>query len=112
MGTAGEFTSIPILDYELLSNGRKDEFIAVLWNAVINVSFLYLKNPPIDKANTNALIGYIPKLFDLPWEKKDRIAMANSEHFLGYSSLGKELTKGTIDQSEQFDLATKWGGKP
>ena len=38
--------------------------------------------------------------------------MANSEHFLGYSSLGKELTKGTIDQSEQFDLATKWGGKP
>ena len=33
--------------------------------------------------------------------------MANSEHFLGYSRLGAELTKGKVDQREQFDFATK-----
>lgn len=32
--------------------------------------------------------------------------MANSEHFLGYSRLGKELTKGKVDRREQFDIAT------
>lgn len=32
--------------------------------------------------------------------------MANSEHFLGYSRLGKELTKGKVDRREQFDFAT------
>ena len=107
----GEFTAIPILDYELLLTGKKDEFIAALRNAVVNVGFLYLRNPPIDKSNVNALIEYIPKLFDLPQEKKDRIAMTNSEHFLGYSRLGKELTKGAVDQREQFDFATKWDGR-
>ena len=33
--------------------------------------------------------------------------MVNSEHFLGYSRLGAELTKGAVDQREQFDFATK-----
>lgn len=33
--------------------------------------------------------------------------MANSEHFLGYSRLGAELTKGAVDQREQFDFATR-----
>ena len=33
--------------------------------------------------------------------------MANSEHFLGYSRLGAELTKGKVDQREQFDFATR-----
>lgn len=106
-----EFTSIPILDFTLLSTGHKDEFISALRNAVIHVGFLYLKHPPLDKSNVDALIEYIPKLFDLPQEKKDKLAMVNSEHFLGYSSLGKELTKGAVDQREQFDFATRWNGK-
>jgi isopenicillin N synthase-like dioxygenase len=33
--------------------------------------------------------------------------MANSEHFLGYSRLGTELTKGRVDQREQWDFGTK-----
>jgi len=32
--------------------------------------------------------------------------MANSPHFLGYSRLGAEMTKGAVDQREQFDIAT------
>ena len=32
--------------------------------------------------------------------------MQNSQHFLGYSRLGTELTKGATDQREQFDFAS------
>lgn len=32
--------------------------------------------------------------------------MANSPHFLGYSRLGAEFTKGKTDYREQFDFAT------
>ncbi|KAH8118970.1 hypothetical protein DFH11DRAFT_1685995 [Phellopilus nigrolimitatus] len=103
---AGNFSSIPVLDYTLLSTGRKDEFISQLRHALINVGFLYLLHPPVDKALIDDLIAYAPRLFELPQEKKDAIRMANSPHFLGYSRLGAELTKGATDQREQYDLAT------
>jgi isopenicillin N synthase-like dioxygenase len=32
--------------------------------------------------------------------------MVNSKHFLGYSKLGAEFTKGQTDWREQFDIAT------
>jgi isopenicillin N synthase-like dioxygenase len=60
----------------------------------------------VSSAVIDSLLEYIPKLFALPQEAKDDIAMANSEHFLGYSKLGKELTKGKVDRREQFDFAT------
>jgi isopenicillin N synthase-like dioxygenase len=50
---------------------------------------------------------YAHKLFELPQEIKDSISMINSPHFLGYSRLGAEITKGEIDYREQFDF-----GKP
>ena len=34
--------------------------------------------------------------------------MRNSPHFFGYNRLGAELTKGTVDQREQFDFATDY----
>ncbi|KAF8989788.1 iron/ascorbate oxidoreductase [Cyathus striatus] len=52
-------------------------------------------------------VSYIPQLFALPQEEKNKIQMKNSPHFLGYSRLGSELTKGQVDQREQFDFATK-----
>lgn len=54
----------------------------------------------------SSVISYIPRLFSLPQDEKDRIAMQNSQHFLGYSRLGTELTKGATDQREQFDFAS------
>ena len=60
----------------------------------------------MSSAVIDSLLEYIPKLFALSQEAKDEIAMANSEHFLGYSRLGKELTKGKVDRREQFDIAT------
>lgn len=107
MGGESEFTSIPSLDYTLLTSGHKDVFIAQLRHAVIHVGFMYLANPPIDRAVVSRLLSLTPKLFDdIPQEKKDALRMANSPHFLGYSKLGVEYTKGETDQREQFDFAT------
>ncbi|KAJ3717707.1 hypothetical protein C8R42DRAFT_711483 [Lentinula raphanica] len=103
------FSSIPVLDYSLaLSSSTKPTFILNLRNALINVGFLYLSNTDavIDQALVESLKSYIPKLFDLPQDEKDKIRMANSPHFLGYSRLGAELTKGKTDYREQFDIAT------
>jgi isopenicillin N synthase-like dioxygenase len=52
------------------------------------------------------VVAYLPRFFALPQERKDALRMANSPHFLGYSRLGVERTRGTADQREQFDLAT------
>ena len=108
---AGNFESVPILDYNLLSTGRRDEFISQLRHALINVGFLYLLHPPVDKDIVNSLIRYTPKLFDIPQEKKDALRMRNSPHFLGYSKLGAELTRGATDQREQFDIGTEFDNR-
>ncbi|KIM75747.1 hypothetical protein PILCRDRAFT_827037 [Piloderma croceum F 1598] len=104
---AANFSSIPVLDYSQVSDPtRKSKFIAQLRHALINVGFLYLSNSPVAQRDIDALIDHIPRLFALPQEAKDKIRMANSPHFLGYSKLGAELTRGKTDHREQFDIAT------
>jgi isopenicillin N synthase-like dioxygenase len=104
---AANFSSIPVLDYTQVSDpNSRPEFIARLRHALINVGFLYLSNPPVAQHDIDALIDYIPRLFSLPQDAKDKIRMANSPHFLGYSRLGAELTRGKTDHREQFDIAT------
>ena len=104
---AANFSSIPILDYNQVSDPIcRPEFIARLRHALINVGFLYLSNPPVAQHDVDALVDYIPRLFSLPQDAKDKIRMANSPHFLGYSRLGAELTRGKTDHREQFDIAT------
>ncbi|KAG6876712.1 hypothetical protein C0992_012050 [Termitomyces sp. T32_za158] len=104
--SGANFSSVPILDWNLLTTD-KPLFIVQLRHALINVGFLYLANPPVAQKDITALIEYIPRLFGLPQQAKDAIRMANSPHFLGYSRLGAELTKGRTDHREQFDFATR-----
>lgn len=105
--SGGNFVSVPILDYSLINSpATKPQFILQLRHALINVGFLYLANHGVDTHIIDTLKSYIPELFALPQDEKDKIGMANSEHFLGYSRIGKELTKGKVDQREQFDFAT------
>jgi len=106
--TNTDFEAVPVLDYSLVNSPTaKATFLDQLRHALINVGFLYLSNHPVPQTDIDRLIDYIPKLFDLPQEAKDKIRMVNSPHFLGYSSFGTELTKGTVDQREQFDFATR-----
>ena len=103
------FSSIPILDYSLLSTPEGHaKFVAQLRHALIHVGFLYLSNPPVTREVMDALVDYTPRLFDIPQDEKDSIIMANSPHFFGYSRFGAELTKGKTDQREQFDFGTPY----
>ncbi|KAF5328585.1 hypothetical protein D9619_011472 [Psilocybe cf. subviscida] len=107
-GSGADFSSIPILNYTLLSTPTgKAQFLTQLRHALINVGFLYLQHPPVSPSVIAVLTHeYIPALFALPQEAKDAVSMRNLEHFLGYSKLGAELTKGKVDQREQWDIAT------
>ncbi|KAJ2913142.1 hypothetical protein MD484_g7277, partial [Candolleomyces efflorescens] len=108
MVASRDFSSVPVLDYSLLSSAEtRSKFIEQLRHALVNVGFLYLSNHTVSSELTSSLIQYIPQLFALPQEEKEKIKMANSEHFLGYSKLGAELTKGAVDYREQFDFATR-----
>jgi isopenicillin N synthase-like dioxygenase len=99
------FTSIPVLDYtQSLYPTTKPKFLAQLRDALINVGFLYLKNPPVSNAAQNALTQKGFELFRQPLEKKLEIEMVNSPHFLGYSRLGAEITALKSDHREQFDV--------
>ena len=101
------FSSIPVLDFSLTNDqAHKPEFIDQLRHALINVGFLYLKNHTVPQEVIDDLIGYVPRLFDLPQEAKNKILMANSPHFLGYSKLCGEFTRGKADYREQFEFAT------
>lgn len=101
------FDSIPVIDYSLsLDPSTKPALIKDLRHALINVGFLYLSNTPVDQAVVERLISDLPRFFALPQEEKERISMVNSPHFLGYTSLGKERTRGRADIREQIDIAT------
>ncbi len=104
---SGNFSSIPILDYSLAaSSSTRPQLISELRNAAINVGFLYLSNTNVDPILVKELVSYLPQLFALPQEAKEKIRMRNSPHFLGYSQFGAEYTKGNVDMREQFDIAT------
>lgn len=99
------FSSIPVLDYaQSLSPSTKPAFLAQLRDALVNVGFLYLENPPVSASVQHAFTTKGFELFRLPLEKKLEIEMVNSPHFLGYSRLGAEITALKPDHREQFDV--------
>lgn len=110
---ATNFSSIPILDYDLLASPKtRPEFVAQLLNALTNVGFFYLSNSPVAHSDIiDKVIAYAPRFFDLPDDEKERIRMINSPHFFGYSRFGAELTKGKVDQREQFDFGTPFAAR-
>jgi len=101
-----EFTEVPVIDWSLSQGVDKPKFLAQLRHALVNIGFLYLDNHSVPKEVVERVKSFIPGLFALRQEEKDAISMANSEHFLGYTRLGAELTRGATDQREQYDFAT------
>ncbi|KZS92249.1 Clavaminate synthase-like protein [Sistotremastrum niveocremeum HHB9708] len=106
--TSSTFQSIPILDYSLSQGPQKPLFLNQLRHAIINVGFLYLKNHSVPASLVEEVKAYTPKFFELPQATKDKLRMANSQHFLGYSRLAAEITKGEVDQREQIDIGTEF----
>lgn len=79
-------------------------FLTRLREALINVGFFYLQDPPISAEVQSVFSAKALELFQLPLEKKLEIEMVNSPHFLGYSRLGAEITALKPDHREQFDV--------
>ena len=90
------------MDYALTKDpATRPKFLDQLRNTLTHIGFLYISNPPISQHDTDAITDYLPKLFALPQEKKDKLTMRDSLHFLGYNGIGSEITKGKADQREQ-----------
>lgn len=97
------------MDFALANDiATKPKFLESLRRAIVNVGFLYIKNPPVSIATQETLIKKGIELFDLPLEEKLKIEMANSKHFLGYARLGTEITAMKPDYREQFDVSTSY----
>ncbi|KIJ50476.1 hypothetical protein M422DRAFT_245763 [Sphaerobolus stellatus SS14] len=102
MSVIEAFTSVPVLDYSLVKTD-KQKLLIQLRHALVPIPL----KPHRPQELVDSLISYVPKLFALPQEEKDSIAMRNSQHFLGYNRFGSEFTKGATDLREQFDFASQ-----
>ena len=106
--TAPTFTSIPVLDLDLVhSPSTRPQFLAQLQEALVIAGFFYLKNAE-KWVPTDVQKNFVEKskaLCDQPLEKKQEIDMINSKHFLGYSRMGLERTAMKVDHREMFDVS-------
>jgi isopenicillin N synthase-like dioxygenase len=75
-----------------------------LREAAHEVGFFYLIGHGVPGALGARVLDVARRLFALPQADKDRIAMARSPHFRGYTRLGGELTGGEVDWREQIDI--------
>ncbi|GJC80937.1 putative 2-oxoglutarate-dependent dioxygenase DIN11 [Colletotrichum liriopes] len=108
MSPGGSFTAIPTIDLSLANNPASEaRLLGQLRHALINVGFLYIVNHGVTENTVSDVVEALPKLFALPAEAKDEMALRNSPHFLGYSGDGSETTAGKSDRREQVEFATE-----
>jgi len=105
-----DFSCLPVIDFSLVSSpSTKPLFLSQLRHALVHVGFLYLSNHPVPTSIIDSYVSYIPKLFALPQEEKDKITMMNSPHFHGYVGLAVEFEPGLSKPNyrESFNFATR-----
>jgi isopenicillin N synthase-like dioxygenase len=93
-------TTVPIVDLRDDPAALRERLRAVAHE----VGFFYLTGHGVPGHLTDRLLIEARRLFALPQEDKDAVAMRNSPHFRGYTRLGGELTGGVIDWREQIDI--------
>jgi isopenicillin N synthase-like dioxygenase len=105
---SSNFQSIPIIDLSLANSpATRSGLLQQLHQALIEVGFLYVSNHEVPQNVVSDLKEVLPRLFNLDLEHKEKVALYNSPHFLGYSRIGSETTAGVQDQREQFEFATE-----
>ncbi|MDM7484874.1 MAG: 2-oxoglutarate and iron-dependent oxygenase domain-containing protein, partial [Vibrio metschnikovii] len=87
---------------ELYSN--RDQFIYSLSRVAREVGFFYLSDFGVNNEKINHIHHIATDFFTLSSEEKNKVSMINSPHFRGFSGIGEEKTKGSIDIREQFDV--------
>ena len=100
--------SIPTIDLSLTeAPSKRLRLLEQLRHALLEVGFLYVSNHGIKPAIVDDLVKILPKLFALPDEVKQEVALPNSPHFLGFSKFGSETTANVQDEREQFELGNE-----
>ncbi|OMJ18606.1 1-aminocyclopropane-1-carboxylate oxidase [Smittium culicis] len=104
MSNPVDFSSIPIIDLNLVNIGKKDQLLGELKHALLHVGFFYVKNHSIPQSLLDRAKDLAVQFFDSPQEIKDKSDKILSSSFLGYSKQGFETTKGKKDNREQYDF--------
>ena len=102
------FSEIPIFDLgraEALQT--RAQSLLELRKILVQVGFLYVKNHSVPESTIERIVDVLPHIFALPELAKDEVALANSPHFLGYSTFGSEQTAKRADQREQYEFANE-----
>ena len=100
--------TIPVIDLALAGSLDTIEGLLVeLKRALLDVGFIYITNHGVPLQTIAAIQDLLPPLFDSSESEKERCALINSPHFLGYSHFGSETTASTRDEREQFEFATE-----
>jgi isopenicillin N synthase-like dioxygenase len=95
------------LDLDALAAGgaARAAALATLLDAANGSGAFLIHGSSIDWELARAMRDLARRLFRLPAADLAAIAMANSPHFRGYTSVGSERTGGTADLREQVDFA-------
>ena len=101
--------TLPVLDISRLDRGEHEAsaFRRELRAATHEFGFFYLTGHGVSEALQDAVIRIARQFFELPDAAKLEIENLKSPHFRGYTRVGGELTKGTVDWREQIDIGVE-----
>lgn len=97
---------VPVLDLStarLADGSRNPEFIERLRRAAHEVGFFQIVGYGADPQVPQHLLDTVAEFFRRPEEEREALSNLNSPAFRGYTSLGKEITRGRPDSREQID---------
>lgn len=97
---------VPVLDLSqafLPDGSRNPDFLCELREAAHRVGFFQIVGYGTDLSVPRRLLSTLDEFFARPVEEREAITNLNSPAFRGYTSLGKEITRGRPDSREQID---------
>lgn len=99
------FTTLPIVDLrEGDDAATRDSFRRNLLAVSREVGFFYLVGHEIAEDRQAEMFAVARRLFALSDEAKQRVEMVHSPAFRGFTRLGGERTRGSVDWREQIDI--------
>ncbi len=109
MSTTAQPVTLPVIDLRGLETGANARGLrlAELRQAAREVGFFYLAEHGVSASQNDGLLAMARRFFALPEADKRAVDMIHSPHFRGYTSVGKEITRGRPDWREQFDIGAE-----
>ena len=106
---AAPAAALPVID---LSKAQEPGFAEHLARIARDIGFFYLEGHGISPAQIARVEQVARAFFALPLEAKQRIAIAQTRHFRGYTGVGGEITRLRPDLREQIDFGEELPAVP